>query len=204
MITLTDKTEEERVAEGHCRGCGETKRLDEFHKDSRASNGKASQCKACRSSAGKKYRMDNVEKLKAKGKNYYTNNREKLKSYARSWNENNKERHRECTKLWRLNNRGRRGAQNAGYRASKLNATPPWLTEEQLNEIKHKYLMREEITRLTGIQYHVDHIHPLKGKNICGLHVPWNLQIITAEENLRKYNSFSCRKPCGKGRGKDE
>ena len=69
-------------------------------------------------------------------------------------------------------------------------ATPKWLTAEQRMEIRLKYRLAIELSRATGIRHAVDHIVPLQGEEVCGLHVPWNLQVIPQEENLKKYNKL--------------
>ena len=66
-------------------------------------------------------------------------------------------------------------------------AAPAWLSTDQKEEILGKYKLSKQLSD-SGVQHHVDHIVPLNGANICGLHVPWNLQVITAEENLKKSN----------------
>ncbi len=65
-------------------------------------------------------------------------------------------------------------------RALERMATPPWA---DLGKIKEIYANCPK-------GYHVDHIVPLNGKNICGLHIPANLQYLTASENLKKGNRF--------------
>jgi 5-methylcytosine-specific restriction endonuclease McrA len=69
-------------------------------------------------------------------------------------------------------------------------ATPKWLTPEDKIEIRLRYRLAIELTRRTGVQYVVDHIVPLQGESVCGLHVPWNMEVITQEENLLKSNKL--------------
>lgn len=76
-------------------------------------------------------------------------------------------------------------------RARRLQATPPWLSKEQRLEIRKVYELAVFAQEIAGEPFHVDHVVPLKGKLVCGLHVPWNLQAIPARDNLRKHAKFS-------------
>jgi len=69
-------------------------------------------------------------------------------------------------------------------------ATPKWLTAEQKLEIRLQYRLAIELSRTTKQRYAVDHIIPIQGEEVCGLHVPWNLRVITQEENLKKSNKL--------------
>jgi len=69
-------------------------------------------------------------------------------------------------------------------------ATPKWLSAEQKMEIRLKYRLAIELSRRTGVRHAVDHIVPLQGETVCGLHVPWNLNVVTQEENLKKHNKL--------------
>lgn len=67
-------------------------------------------------------------------------------------------------------------------------ATPKWLTPEQRKQIVDIYEHMRDCRVVTGEDYHVDHIVPLRGENVCGLHVPWNLQVLPASVNISKSN----------------
>lgn len=69
-------------------------------------------------------------------------------------------------------------------------ATPEWLSAEQKMEIRLKYRLAIEMSRATGVRHAVDHEIPLIGESVCGLHVPWNLRVITQDENLKKSNKL--------------
>jgi len=82
-------------------------------------------------------------------------------------------------------------SRKAALRRTKiLVQTPPWLTKEQRDDIINIYQAAAARTLHTNIQHEVDHIVPLRGENVSGLHVPWNLQILTKQENLQKSNKF--------------
>lgn len=67
-------------------------------------------------------------------------------------------------------------------------ATPKWLTKEHKQQIADTYELMRDCRAVTGEDYHVDHIVPLRGENICGLHVPWNLQVLPGYVNITKSN----------------
>lgn len=88
--------------------------------------------------------------------------------------------------VWWKTNRGKANYMVSRRRAWIKIATPAWLTREQKRAIRAFYI---EASEREG-EWHVDHIVPLRGKNVCGLNVPWNLQILTGDDNRRKRNAF--------------
>ena len=74
--------------------------------------------------------------------------------------------------------------------ADTVPETPKWLNESDRNKIVEFYKDRDRLTKLTGIEMHVDHMVPLQGKLVSGLNVPWNLQILTAFDNISKSNKL--------------
>jgi hypothetical protein len=78
-------------------------------------------------------------------------------------------------------------AAEARRRARKRNAMPQWADRQAITQV---YREAKQRIKDTGEQWHVDHIVPLAGKNVCGLHVHWNLQVIPARENMSKSNKF--------------
>lgn len=78
----------------------------------------------------------------------------------------------------------------AKRRAAKLLRTPRWLSDNDLRSIKKLYELAAEQTAKTGVKWHVDHIIPLQGRGVSGLHVPWNLQLLPAAKNIAKHNRY--------------
>ena len=118
---------------------------------------------------------------------HYWVNREKYIANAKA---QPKEQTRAAKKRWKERNVGRVNASTAARKDRLRFATPKWLTDVQNLQIVAVYEESARLTKETGVAHHVDHIVPIRGKNVSGLHVPWNLQILTANENYLKNNKF--------------
>lgn len=115
-------------------------------------------------------------------------NPEKVQEKFAGWHAENSDRVRDQQRRYRADNPGKMNALSAKKRAAKRRATPAWLTDEHKRQIEAFYIAARHLTVETGVEHHVDHIDPLASDDACGLHVPWNLQILTAAENIKKGN----------------
>ena len=115
---------------------------------------------------------------------YYAANRAEMRAQQAKYNATHRDEAAILRKKWSIDNRHKRNASTAKRRARKIRACPNWLTPEQSEEIEAIYAECQKM----GGGYSVDHIIPLQGENVRGLHVPWNLQIINVIINIRKSN----------------
>lgn len=121
-------------------------------------------------------------------KAYYAKNKEQVIARAQARPNEEKQTHRRNHK--KANPELYRELTNSRRRRYK-EATPKWLSAEQRMEIRLKYRLALELSRHTGVPYAVDHIIPIQGEMVSGLNVPWNLRVITREENLKKSNKLA-------------
>jgi len=134
-----------------------------------------------------KYHYDHRDELLKKKQEIRKNSefKEAKSIYDAEYYKLNKEDIKENINLWKKNNPAKVREIQEHYRAAKLQATPKWVKR---NELLKFYEEAKELTLSTGILHSVDHIIPLQGENVSGLHVPWNLQVITHSENCKKHN----------------
>lgn len=148
----------------------------------------------------REYYIRTRERAIARAKANYKKNREAKIAAAIEWRNKNWDKwyakhrarmaarpgaQRTASTRWRKRHPAEKLADYKAYMMRKIHAMPPWADRAA---IKAVYAEAHQRTRETGIQHHVDHIYPLRGKGFNGLHVPWNLQVITAAQNMSKGN----------------
>ena len=153
----------------------------------------------------KAYREANKEKIAAKARAYHKANRDRICAKAAAWFEANKERallsaknyrgadkekKSQADKAYREANKERVSSLKARYKALKLKQIPVHLRDcpHEKKRLVQIYKLRNILSEATGVQHHVDHMWPLSDG---GPHWSGNLQVIPAEENLRK-NASVC------------
>lgn len=188
-----------------CSACGTEKSLSEFAKNRIKKDGHCAACKTCRNArkknhyyknreseiaAARAWNLANPEAVKVSKKASYDRHKERLLAESR---EKYLQRRDEITAQntkWRKANPAKCAVIKARRRAAKLQRTPPWLTDAQKAEISALYAYAAEMREAIGEEMHVDHIVPLQGADVCGLHVPWNLQVLRGADNNEKYNKI--------------
>lgn len=139
-----------------CTRCKNVKTCADFGRVKNSPDGLRRECKACRVAREQDRYMANVNVKR---------------QYGRDWNAANRDRLR---------------AGKAARKKAIKQATPSWLTAIQRAQIAEQYDIALARTIQTGVPHEVDHIYPINGTNSRGLHVPWNLQVLTAADNNAK------------------
>ena len=131
------------------------------------------------------YKEKTSEKWKSYMRDYCIRNKESKTIYNHKYYLEHKDEFRKYKQSHREANRPIKAAAEGARRALSIMAMPPWVKRE---EIASFYIEAKRRSLIEGVAYEVDHVWPLQGKGFVGLHVPWNLQVITAKENRRKLN----------------
>lgn len=157
--------------------CETVKSLLDFGVSATGVAGRKRMCKVCYSKKSKEYRIKHKEVLSVRRRARYLKNHDKEKS------DNNK---------WKKENPDKRSFTDAKRRAAKLQRTVAWADTDKIREIYKDCIEINLAAKAAGCaeMFWVDHVVPLQGELVSGLHVEYNLDIITASENLKKSNKF--------------
>ena len=195
-----------------CKVCETEKDTSLFGKDKGRKDGFTYRCLACRKASRERNRdainsgklahyYANRERILQEKREMYVLERDKKLAYQRAYHEANKDALKEKSKAYyiknpdyykkyRQKNYAKVNAKEARRRTAKLQRTPAWLTDDDHWMIEQAYELAELRTSMFGFSWHVDHIAPLQGELVSGLHVPLNLQVIPASVNTAKCNHF--------------
>jgi hypothetical protein len=164
-----------------CTGCGVSVEVTP-HKKQRYS------CLSCTKRYMQAYRAKKAERIAILKKEWVSKNKEHKAAQDRQYALQNPEARKTAREKWAKNNHAKNNALKAANKISRKFRVPKWLTKDDLWMIEQAYEIATLRTKMFGFAWHVDHILPLHGKTVTGLHVPTNLQVIPWIDNVRKKN----------------
>jgi hypothetical protein len=158
-----------------CGGCKIEKPLDDFYQLYKDSEHYQNNCKQCAREVSARWRKENKDKVRKSASDNYR----KKRGYPDDY----------------VSNYGRRGSTMPGSSAIERNSNLlvfyDNLSDRHKAEIRNIYAKRAEMNKAAGyIKYHVDHIAPIQGMTISGLHAPWNIRIVEKSENHKKWATY--------------
>lgn len=166
---------------------------------------KTGQCIECVKIQSAKWKAENTDKQKAamrkwwennkelhntRVKRWQTDNKEKIKISKAKWEKANPDRVKAKSLRWRLKNPDKVCAAAVTSVLRRAKRVPAWLTLNDKKAIRATYSLAKELSKVYGFIWEVDHVIPLRGETVSGLHVPQNLQVIPKEINRAKRNKF--------------
>lgn len=183
-----------------CKKCATKKPLTEFYRHvGCVTDGHEGTCKACKKASVSLWNESNRGKRRAHSKKWNRANPVVVAAASKKWKGKNVARVRAYKRAhpdknavaraaaWNKAHPHVQRAAGARRRATQIHATPAWAN---LAEIKKLYEIAARRTRLTGMEWHVDHAVPLKSPLVCGLHVENNMQVMPARWNVAKGNRW--------------
>ena len=151
---------------------------------------KTGECMACRAEFLVAWRAKNPNKVKQHNDTQYKNHAESLIARSKEFRLENLDLMRQKSRNYQKKNLHIFAKIGAKRKAAKLQRTPAWLTDNDHWMIGQAYELAALRSKMTGFVWHVDHVVPLQGKTVSGLHTPYNLQVIPAAVNISKSNKF--------------
>lgn len=128
-----------------------------------------------------------------RGKRRYWENRDAYLAKQAEYRARKPEVSKARNERWRASNPSKAAEKTRRYNARRRQRIPSWQSADDCWLIAEIYDLARERSRLTGVAHHVDHVIPLFGRAVSGLHTPWNLRVIPGRENVRKGTSFTAQ-----------
>jgi hypothetical protein len=179
-----------------CCKCKQDKDASLFYANKRMKDGLNTYCIACHKAdnvarkARNRAQPDFKEAELAYKKTYRERTVAKRATYMEQWRQENCQHVSQYSKKYRDNNKAKYAYLCQKRKIDLLARTPQWLTTDDFWMMEEAYMLAALRTEMFGVPHHVDHVIPLRGKLVSGLHVPTNLRVVTWKENQRKTNKF--------------